>query len=99
MRCPYCREGFGAGEGRLACARCQTQVHGECAVLHKGCVVYGCAGRSFVPARHMRDRSRLSTIPARLRLGRALATALDDRSLLAAGALGVTALLIQSLAG
>ena len=99
MTCPYCREAFGAEEGRLACARCRTNVHGECAALHEGCVVYGCDGQTFLPGEQAPDRQRLPAIPGRLRLGRLLATALDDCSLLAIGALGVTALLIQSIAG
>jgi hypothetical protein len=101
VTCPYCREAFDEESDAQSCVRCETSVHGECAALHRRCVVYGCKGRRFqsvkAPKKSPLALKYRPPVPLSHRLASALSGALDDASLLAVGLLGVTALVVQSL--
>ncbi|MEZ6183565.1 MAG: hypothetical protein R3F62_00970 [Planctomycetota bacterium] len=46
--CPYCRDGFAAGEGSRRCDGCSTLYHAECAEELERCGTLGCR-QSFAP--------------------------------------------------
>jgi hypothetical protein len=104
MICPYCRSDITQDRTHMACTRCRTTVHRDCADLYDGrCVVFGCEGRPLVrapsPARRRRLRTRRASPAARAR--RALRAAaesavvpIDDPALVLAALGGLLGLLL-----
>lgn len=101
MICAYCHEHLGR-EGALACARCRTMLHAECAVQHGQCVTLGCTGGELVePLRVLGPRRLEPELPlvvhARSWLRTGLEVALapcEDVALVVLGLLGVLGVLL-----